>query len=118
VTGAWKNVLVRHVESNIEGDPTLGGSLGLRADVALGGLRASDVEVQAVYGSVDADNRLNSYQLLPLLLAEERDGAGVFAGEIPLSKAGPFGYTVRVLPAHPLLASGAELGLIATPSQL
>jgi len=118
VAGAWKNVVVRHVESTIEGDPTLGGSLGLRADVALGGLRASDVEVQAVYGSVDADNRLTSYQILPLELAEERDGAWVFAGEIPLSKAGPFGYTVRVLPQHPLLASDAELGLVATAAQL
>ena len=28
---------------------------------------------------------------------------------------GPFGYTVRVLPKHPLLASRAELGLVTYP---
>jgi starch phosphorylase len=32
-----------------------------------------------------------------------------------LGCAGPFGYTVRVLPSHPLLDTRAELGLIAMP---
>ena len=41
----------------------------------------------------------------------------MFAGAIPFDKAGPFGYTVRVLPNNPLLASDAELGLVATASQ-
>jgi starch phosphorylase len=118
VIGAWKNVAVRHVESAIEGDPSLGGTLALRADIALSGLATSDVEVQAVYGAVDADNRLIGYDILPLTLAEEREGAAVFAGELPLAKAGPFGYTVRVLPNNPLLASHAELGLVATAVQL
>ena len=58
-----------------------------------------------MYGQVDADNRLTTYEVLPLALAEERDGTGVFAGDIPLDKAGPFGYTVRVLPSNPLLAN-------------
>ncbi|MDQ2837345.1 MAG: alpha-glucan family phosphorylase [Actinomycetota bacterium] len=117
VTGAWKDVAVRHVESHVEGDPSLGGLLQLRADIALSGLRSSDVQVQAVYGSVDADNRLTTIEVLPLTLAEERDGASVFAGDIPLRKAGPFGYTVRVLPSHPLLANDAEMGLVATAVQ-
>jgi len=116
VVGSWKEVAVRHVESNVEGDPTLGGSLQLRAEVALSGLKAQDVEVQAVYGPVDADNRLTTPATLPLTLAEERDHTGFFVGSIPLSKAGAFGYTVRVLPKHPLLANLAETGLVATAS--
>ncbi len=100
------------------GRPQPGWRAGPAGRRGAGGLRASDVEVQAVYGSVDADNRLSGYQILPLQLAEERDGAGVFAGDIPLRKAGPFGYTVRVLPANSLLASDAELGLVATAAQL
>ena len=32
-----------------------------------------------------------------------------------LDRTGPFGYSVRVLPADPLLASPGELGLIAVP---
>ena len=38
----------------------------------------------------------------------------VFRGTVPLDKAGSFGYTVRVLPRHELLASPAELGLVVS----
>jgi starch phosphorylase len=71
-----------------------------------------------VYGPVDADNRLTSFEMLPLTLADERDSTGFFAGDIPLKKAGPFGYTVRVLPKHKLLANLAETGLVATATQV
>ena len=38
-----------------------------------------------------------------------------YSGEVPLDRPGPFGYTVRVLPRHRLLASRAELGLVTYP---
>jgi starch phosphorylase len=38
-----------------------------------------------------------------------------YAGEARLGRPGPFGYTVRVVPCHPLLDSTAELGLVAYP---
>ena len=38
-----------------------------------------------------------------------------YSGEVPLDQPGPFGYTVRVLPTHPLLDSRAELGLVTYP---
>jgi starch phosphorylase len=33
---------------------------------------------------------------------------------VTLDHSGSFGYTVRVVPNHPLLATPAELGLLAT----
>ena len=39
-----------------------------------------------------------------------------YTGEVELGRPGPFGYTVRVLPTHPLLAAPAEMGLIALPT--
>jgi len=39
-----------------------------------------------------------------------------YVGEAELGRPGPFGYTVRVLPRHPLLAVPAELGLITLPT--
>jgi starch phosphorylase len=38
-----------------------------------------------------------------------------FDGEIRLERTGPFGYTVRIVPKHERLASGAELGLAVLP---
>jgi starch phosphorylase len=47
-------------------------------------------------------------------MAERHDGAPVvFAGTVPLVRAGSFGYTVRVVPSNPLLTSPAEMGLVA-----
>jgi glycogen phosphorylase len=42
---------------------------------------------------------------------EAAQGVVRYSGEVSLNRPGPFGYTVRVLPNHPLLASRAELGL-------
>ena len=39
-------------------------------------------------------------------------GRHKFCGTITVDRSGPFGYTVRVLPAHPELADKAELGLV------
>jgi glycogen phosphorylase len=113
VLGAWPDVAVRHVESSVDGDPTLGGVLQLRAEVVLASLKSADVEVQAVFGPVDAENRLTAVQTATLSLIEEKDQIGFFVGDLPLTKSGAFGYTVRVLPANGLLANPAELGVVA-----
>ena len=39
-------------------------------------------------------------------------GNEMFSTTTPLPVAGPVGYTVRVLPHHPLLAGDNELGLV------
>ncbi|GAA3863554.1 alpha-glucan family phosphorylase [Streptomyces sedi] len=114
VTGEWPGVAVEHVEPGNE-PPTLGGTVSLRVRVALGGLEPSAVEVQAVTGRVDVDDTLAEPGYVPLKATGGPDLAGrwTFEGELTLNRPGPYGYTVRVLPAHPLLASRAELGLVA-----
>ncbi|NLU74903.1 glycosyltransferase family 1 protein [Streptomyces sp. HNM0575] len=102
----------------------LGASLTLRAKVALGGLSPEDVEVQAVAGPVDGSDRIAGGDALKVPLkpvtsaggGADLDGRWTYEGTVTPGSAGPYGYTVRVLPAHPLLASGAELGLAAVPS--
>ena len=41
---------------------------------------------------------------------------GSVSGSLTLGRSGAFGYTVRVVPRHDLLASPAELGVIALPA--
>jgi starch phosphorylase len=114
VLQAWPGVKVLHVESQVEGDPQLGGQLHLRAEVALNGLADSDVDVEAVYGAVDVDDRLTDVHTLCLTQVDNGDGPSRFEGDVPLERTGPFGYTVRVLPRSELLATPAELGVIAS----
>ena len=115
VTRAWGAVRIEHVEGE-DGEQGPGGSLVVRASVALGGLSPDDVSVEVVYGRVgDADEIINPATSALALEAGPEDGVARFAGKAELGRPGPFGYTVRVVPRHPLLASDAELGLVTLP---
>ena len=113
----------------------------MRVSVSLGDLTPDDVTVEVVYGRPDDADELLAphYATLTAEPAEPGSGpasngtasngtassgtvssgtvAGVvrYSGEVPLDQPGPFGYTVRVLPNHPLLDSRAELGLVTYP---
>jgi starch phosphorylase len=120
VRGAWPAVTVDHVETSATtATAELGTTLALRVRVGLGDLGPDDVEVQAVAGRVDGDDRLEDATPVALKPAGGPDGEGrwVYEGPLSLDRTGPFGYTVRILPAHRLLASSAELGLVAVPSE-
>jgi starch phosphorylase len=113
---AWPHVSVSHVEAGGVGDtPSLGATLNVRAVVALGSLNAGDVDVQAVYGKVDDSDEIHGGGIVSLHPEDGGDGT-VFIGDVPLANTGSFGYSIRVLPHHRLLASDAELGLMAVPS--
>jgi starch phosphorylase len=114
VLAAWPGVRVEHVESFVEGDPVLGGTLTLRAEVVLNGLRPEDVDVQTVFGAVDSEDRLSDVETSSLRLTDAPDGVARYEGEVALRRTGPVGYTVQVLPRHELLATPAELGVVVT----
>ncbi len=115
VTSAWSQVQVTHVESGgVDTVPEVGDELHLRAQVYLDGLTANDVDVQVMYGRAREGDTLSEVQVEPLTVAEQPEGqAATFTGTVRLSRAGSFGYTVRVVPKHPMLANSAELGLVA-----
>ncbi|WP_030349105.1 glycosyltransferase family 1 protein [Streptomyces sp. NRRL S-1022] len=120
VRAAWSGVSVDHVETTATSvTAELGTTVGLRVRVALGSLTPDDVEVQAVSGRVDAEDRITDATVVPLKPAGTPDleGRVLYEGPLSLDRTGPYGYTVRILPTHPLLASAAELGLLAVPSQ-
>ncbi|MFJ6836762.1 glycosyltransferase family 1 protein [Streptomyces sp. NPDC091209] len=119
VRTAWPRITVDHVEaSSATTTPELGTTLSLRVRVGLADLAPDDVEVQAVAGRVDTDDRIADAVCVPLKPTggSDLEGRWVYEGPLSLDRTGSFGYTVRILPAHRLLASGAELGLVAVPS--
>jgi starch phosphorylase len=120
VRTAWHGVTVDHVETSAAmATAELGTTLALRVRVGLGELGPDDVEVQAVSGRVDPEDRIADGTTVPLKPAGGPDAEGrwVYEGPLSLDRTGPYGYTVRILPTHRLLASGAELGLLAVPSE-
>ncbi|MCQ9131423.1 MULTISPECIES: alpha-glucan family phosphorylase [Streptomyces] len=120
VRSSWHAVRVDHVETSVAATTAeLGTTLALRVRVGLGDLTPDDVEVQAVSGRVDEEDRITDAASVPLKPTggPDLEGRWVYEGPLSLDRTGPFGYTVRILPAHRLLASGAELGLVEVPSE-
>jgi starch phosphorylase len=117
VTAAWPGVAIEHIEAD-DGEPSPGAKLLARASVALGELSPQDVTVQLVYGTAGDDDEIIAPEFAELELEDAPAGgaAARYAGEVELGRPGPFGYTVRVLPSHPLLAAPAEMGLITLPT--
>ncbi|MFE3987454.1 alpha-glucan family phosphorylase [Nocardia tengchongensis] len=117
VESAWPTVKVLQVDSGGLADiPVIGAELDLRARIDLGGLAPADVSVQAVLGKVSPADDLTDVHTFTMRHDGNDAGADVFTIRTPVPISGAVGYTIRILPHHPLLASDAELGLIATPS--
>lgn len=117
VRAGWSQVAIDHVESSGVGDaPELGEALEVRVFVSLGSLSPDDVDVQVVHGRIKHEDNLVDTTVASLGLGETyEDGRHRFEGVVELDTTGPFGYTVRVLPKNPHLASPAELGMVTLP---
>jgi glycogen phosphorylase len=111
---AWPKIQISEVDSyGLPDTPLLGSELTLTATVQLAGLRPDEVVVQAVLGRVDGSDVLVDPMTVPMAHTGTADGGNeIFSTTAPLPVAGPVGYTVRVLPHHPLLAGDNELGLV------
>jgi len=95
---------------------TLEKTLDVRVTTSLGALSPEDVCVEVVYGRLGEDDELVEPSYVPLTADDSAQAPHTrFAGSVELGNPGPFGYTIRVLPSHPLLASRADLGLVAYP---
>jgi starch phosphorylase len=112
---SWTRVEVTGVDaSGLPDTPVVGAPMTVRAAVQLAGLDPSDVTAQVVIGQVDETDDMRSARAVPMEHVGQADAPGEerFEAVVPLPFAGLTGYTVRVLPNHPLLASPAELGKV------
>ena len=112
----WTSVRVEHVEgSGVSDSPIVGESLSVDAYVALDGLAPHEVDVQVVAGRVElGTDDLVDWDATSLDVVEVyEDGKAKFSGQVPIERTGQFGWTVRVLPRHELMAYPASLGLVA-----
>jgi starch phosphorylase len=117
VRAGWPHVHIDHVEASGLGDSVeVGQTLRVQVFVSLGDLRPEDVCVEIVHGRAGDDDVLDQIRTTDLPLGETFEGGRhCFQGEVVLDRTGSFGYSVRVLPHHELLAAPAELGLVVWP---
>jgi len=95
----------------------VGAKIHVSALVRLGDLTPDDVQVQLVTGRVGADDRLYEPRVNQFPTGVDVDGGlRRYESWVEARHAGAIGYTVRVVPYHPLLATQAEMGLAALPA--
>jgi len=115
VRSSWPHVRVLGIDvSGIDTEPALGHTMTVRAYFDLGGLSDTDVAVEVVTGTAGPDGDLTDTAVTRMRFVGNGDGHR-FQAEVPLTRAGSLGYTVRAVPRHPMLASGAEMGLVVFP---
>jgi starch phosphorylase len=111
---AWSRIAIRRVETRSGSELRVGDALDVRAWVELGSLSADDIGVELYLGRIDARGEFSQARPLPMRLVGTDDGCALFeAVAAPGDGSGLHGYTVRVLPRHPDLASPFQSGLIS-----
>jgi starch phosphorylase len=107
---AWPAIKIMQTDLRFEGEkaPPLGAPVVVRATIDLGGLSPDEVDVQVVLGRVDDNDEISGVVTEPMT----ETAAGEYRAEPVLPHPGAVGYTVRVLPRHPLIATAAELGRV------
>jgi starch phosphorylase len=111
IESSWHDVSILNVESSNDKQLVPGDKIDVTARIRLGAVAASDVEVQICYGLLDDDDHLIPVGCLPM----EGSAAGedfTYSGSITVEDSGRLGYTVRVIPSHPLLGNPLRLGLV------
>src|SRR5262245_25771158 len=113
VLSAWDGVEVLSVETDID-VASLGADRVVDAEVSLGTLDASDVEVQLLHGLVGQADELEQPTVVTMEASDKgKASTRRYRGQFACELAGRYGFTVRVVPAHPLLVFPVELGRIA-----
>ncbi|MBD3409091.1 MAG: alpha-glucan family phosphorylase [Ignavibacteriales bacterium] len=110
----WSKIKVVNVETpNAEQGRrfTVGEELIVQASIYLGDLEPSDVEAQLYFGPADesAGGGANRTSAMEVVKAGDEEGATHrYEGTVECSTTGAFGYTIRVLPKHDLMAHPFE----------
>ncbi|MBU1638417.1 alpha-glucan family phosphorylase [bacterium] len=107
----WHEVSILKVDCDSSDHLTPGQEVKVKAKVRLGSITSSDIEVQICFGTIDQNNHLELLGIIPMEI-ESNGNEALFKGAVKVEDSGRFGYTVRVIPNHPLLANPLRMGLV------
>jgi starch phosphorylase len=108
----WSQLRILGKSADARGSIQFGQTLKVEVSLQMGRLSSQDLAVDIYYGRVDSKAEFLDRETIPLQDFSQEGGNTVFRGEIPCQKVGRFGFRVRILPSHPLLANPYSLGLI------
>ena len=107
----WHEISFDSVTTSMGQNGPEGVEVNVEADVQLGKLTPEDVEAQLYYGPITADGSIEAAGVVALQSEPSSNGT-VFRGRAIVPDSGRYGYTVRLIPAHPLLDHPLKMGLV------
>lgn len=110
----WHKVTFLSIsEEEKNGDLKVGLKYPILAEIELGELTPDDVDVQIYYGKFDDGIQgTKSFVNMSHIVKKTKSSKYIYRGEINCKDTGQFGFTLRLLPKHPMLINQFELGLI------
>ena len=99
----WTQIHLENSSLEKQVDIKVGEQVKITVKVWLGFLQPSDVSVEAYFGPLNENDTIIHGRALPLNHNGNTDGAYIFEGLIPMDYTGRCGYSVRILPKHPLM---------------
>lgn len=109
----WDGIAIGDVKISGVSELNVGAELPVEVTVELGKAVPGDVAVELYHGPLNADGEIVSGTATPLRHKRpDKNHCHVYTGSIPSTASGQFGFSVRVLPAHPGLTHRFETGMI------
>ncbi|GAB7080243.1 alpha-glucan family phosphorylase [Megalodesulfovibrio paquesii] len=109
----WSGLQVQNIQTDAPVALRVSDTVTVTCEVLLNNIKAEHLLVEIYSGPLDTDGRFTARHTFPMLpKGQPVNGWQQFEGQAQPEEAGRFGFTVRILPRHPLLLDPHALGLI------
>ena len=109
----WSQVRIESMDGDRPGQVRVGQAFRVSARVHLGNLKPEDVQVELYVGLVNPSGELVRGTAVPMAVIASLDADHYrYEAEAKRRISGQHGYTVRVLPHHPDLATHFQTGMV------
>ena len=109
---AWPAIAVAELKTDAKPIMERGDKVTISALVDLGGLEPSEANVELYYGSITMQEGISNAARLEMSAAARKGKAWEYRVTVTCDMTGQQGYSVRVLPKHPALATPYVPGLV------
>ncbi|RPH94128.1 glycosyltransferase family 1 protein [candidate division KSB1 bacterium] len=107
----WESVKITSIKTGDARSIAPGSELDIAATVSLGPLTPNDIEVQVYFGPLRSDGSI-AFSGCESLEPDPRSDGTLYRGRVVFPDSGRYGYTVRIMPYHPLLGNALKMGLV------
>jgi starch phosphorylase len=103
----WSKIEIVAVEAQSINELQVGDQISAQVWIRLPGLSPEDVTVEFYFGPVDRDDEIIEAEAVPMQPADDGGDKGqrFTVTGVPCRRSGRYGFSIRVLPAHPDLVS-------------